>query len=186
MRNPMSRNNARRMLAAGLVLVAVAAGCSSTKDYSGSAKKYIEGDLSKQIGLGDLTAKCDDVASDVKVGDTFNCTADTADGVTVELVATVAAGDKVDVETTNLITADGMTVIENAAVTILEQKTGATIGAGALDCGAGPKVIDVANEKLSCVLTSPDTGSKYETTITLDGLKADSNMSVEVADQPMA
>ena len=42
----------------------------------------------------------------------------------------------------------------------------------------------MSSETLSCLLTSPDTGQTYETTLTLDGLSADSSISVEVAEQP--
>ena len=187
MKTTTGNRNMRRSVAIGLVVLSglVAAGCSTSIDYPGGATKLIEGELEEKVGLGELTATCGDVADDVKVGDTFVCTAETTDGDTVEFLATVAEDDKVNVDTTNLITADGMTVIENGAVSVLEQETGATIGEGALECGEGPRVIDVASETLDCVLTSPDTGDKYETTITLDGLSADSTMNVVVADQPM-
>lgn len=187
MSNSTSKITSKRVLTFGLAMAAAAGlvGCSSTNDYSGGAKKYIEGDLEEKVGLGDLSATCDDVAGDAKVGDTFNCTADTADGETVEFLATVTEKDKVSVETTNLITADGMTVIENSAAKLVSEQTGTAVAEGALDCGEGPRVIDVANETLSCALTSADTGEQYETTITLDGLGADASMSIDVAAQPM-
>ena len=154
----MSKRSTNRVLAVGLVVVAgaAAAGCSSSHDYSGGAKKYIEGDLEKQIDLGELTATCDDVPKDAAVGDTFNCTADTSDGQTIEFLVTISEKDKVNVETTNLISADGMTTLETSALKLIAEQTGATFDDGALDCGDGARVIDVTEESLTCSLLNPD------------------------------
>lgn len=176
----------RTLVVAGIGLSLVAlVGCSpSGSDYKSAAEDLIEGDIEELAGLGDLSATCDDPSGDPKVGDTFNCTATTTGGATIKFVATVAEDDKVNVESTNLITPEALAAIEKTAVGALEQETGLTLGAENFSCGDASVVIDVATEYLVCALTDPATGDVYDAQIDIPSLDDVTNLTVQVADQP--
>lgn len=167
----------------GIVLLG-ACGDPSGSDYKSTAEDLIEGEIEEQAGLGALEASCEDPADDPEVGDTFTCTATTTTGATVEFVATVADDKKVEVETTNLITADALASVEQAAVAALEQETGLTLGVENFSCGDAAVVIDVETEYLTCALTDPSTGEVYDAQVDIESLDDVTNLTVQVADQP--
>ena len=144
----------------------------------------IETDLAESAGLGDLEGACDEVADDIAVGETFGCTGTTPDGDEVQFIATIKSDDEVAVDSTNLISADGMTALETTAASLLAEQVGQPLEGEAIDCGTGPRVFDVDSEVLTCDLTDPISGAVYETTIELTGLGAEDQMSIVVAETP--
>ncbi len=173
-----------------LVLVPVFtlfAGCSFSvggADYGATAVKVIEGDLADEIGLGKLDATCDEVSSDAEVDDTFECTAETEDGDEIAFEATIESEKRVGVDTTNLITDDGLRRIESAAVAILENEVGDTLGDENFDCGDGPIIFDPQKQALTCELTDPGSGDLYDAEVELSDLTEDADINVTVAEEP--
>jgi hypothetical protein len=177
----------RRAAAAGLVLVLAAAGCgASGTNYQAAAEKLISGELASQAGLGEVTSSCDEPPEDPRAGDRFACTAATSGGAVVHFTATVEEGSKVNVESTNLITADGLQKIEQVAVEALEREVGEPLGVENFDCGDAYVVLDPTEELLVCTLTDPDSGNRYEATVDVPDLQDVSTLTVEVADTPMS
>lgn len=172
------------MIGAGLGAAALV-GCSpSGSDYKGAAEDLIEEEISEQAGVGELTASCDDPPEDPAVGDTFACTGTTADGAEIEFVATVAEDDKVEVVSTNLLTAENLATIEEIAVAALEQEVQVTLGVENFDCGDEPVVLEPAAGSLVCALTDPSSGDVYDATVDIPDLGDLSSLTVQVADQP--
>ena len=150
----------RRTLLLALAVLGAAAACSASEtNFQEAAEKVIKEDITTQAGFGELTSSCEEPAS-TDVGETFACTAKTSDGQTIELIATISDKTKVDVNTTNLITADGVTTIEGIAVGALEEETGLTLGAENLDCGDGALITTVTDIVIDCVLTDPTSGEE--------------------------
>lgn len=161
----------------------VASSNDGDPDYEGAAVELIESDIADRPDIGRLSASCEGATDSLEVGDEFACTAETSDGDTIEFLATVAKGDRVTVDSTNLITADGLDRIETTAVTLLETEVGQPLGTENLDCGDGPIVFDPSAEVLACELTDPETGNRFDTTIELSGLDADDALEVTVGEQ---
>lgn len=166
-----------------LPLLGFAACSASETNFQEAAEKVIKEDITTQAGFGELTSTCEEPAS-TEVGETFACTAETSDGQTIELIATISDKTKVDVNTTNLITADGVTTIEGIAVGALEEQTGATIGAENLDCGDGAIITTTNDIVLDCVITDPGNGLEYDALIDMPSLKEVGNLHIVVADTP--
>lgn len=164
-------------------LVGLAACSASTTNYQAAAEKVITGDIQTQAGLGDLKGSCEKPA-DTKAESTFPCTATTPDGDTIEMIATIKEGNKVSVNTTNLITAEGLGQIEQLAVKALEDEVGVTLGTENFDCGSSSLVIDVTKDTIKCIATDPGTGKQYDAEITIPSLDRVGDLSVKVADTP--
>ncbi|MFN0025751.1 MAG: hypothetical protein ACKV2O_01005 [Acidimicrobiales bacterium] len=169
----------------GVLLSAAVGACSaSSTNFRSAAEKVITDDIATQGNLGDLKATCDEPAS-TEIDEKFQCTAETADGEVIAFDATIAEDDTVNVESTNLITPDGLKQIEEIAVKALESQIGATLGLENFDCGQDAVVIDVSAEVLTCVLTEPDSGLKYEAKVDIPDLNDPGKLSVEVAEMPL-
>jgi hypothetical protein len=168
----------------GAAAALLLASCSASKtDYQDAAKNVIEGDLQTSLGMGELSARCEQPPSD-EVGTTFACTATTADGQTISLDAEIQDDNKVFVQTTNVITADNLTTIEAEAARILSEQVGQTLPAENIDCG-GQAVVATAGDPFVCALTDPaDPNVVYDASITLDDLANPSHLEVEVANAP--
>ncbi|MGZ8754741.1 MAG: DUF4333 domain-containing protein [Acidimicrobiia bacterium] len=158
-----------RILGACLLL---AAGCSvdvsvsfGGADAAAAAKDLIEDDIADQAGLGPLEATCEEI-DDPQPGDTFTCTATTEDGETIRFDAVMEEDDMVDVESVNLVTADGLDLIEGLAAQALEESVGATLGTENFDCGDRGLVVEPGGT-IGCVLTDPATGTLYDATVTV-------------------
>lgn len=161
----------------------VACSASGT-NFASAAKKVINEDIAAQSELGDLDTTCDEPTS-TEVGETFECTAETADGEFITFEATIGEDDTVNVESTNLITPDGLEIVEETAINALEAEIGAKLGRENFDCGDKAVVIDASAETLSCVLTEPDSGLKYEAKVDIPDLAEPGKLSVEVSDKPL-
>lgn len=168
----------RRWLAAVAVLALAATACAgSPKD---AAEEFIMGDLADQIGLGALTATCDD-PGEADVGDRFDCTATTSDGGVIEFVALMEDADTVDVSSTNLILARALPAVEEGAVTALEDAVGLTLGIENFDCGEATVILD--DGTLTCTLTDPANGDLYDAIVTIEDMDTLA-LGVVVADAP--
>lgn len=154
------------------VCLLLAAGCSvdvsvsfGGADAAAAAEDLIEEDIADQAGIGPLEATCEEIDAP-QPGDTFTCTATTEDGETIRFDAVMEEDDMVDVESVNLVTADGLDLIEGLAVQALEESVGATLGAENFDCGDKGLVVEPGGT-IGCVLTDPATGTLYDATVTV-------------------
>lgn len=98
------------------------------------------------------------------MGTTFDCVA-TSELGEVFWVATLAENDSVTAVTTNLVTAEGISKVEDAAVATLEQQTGSTLGGENFDCREGPVILS-EDSSMVCALTSPSSGDVFDATLT--------------------
>jgi hypothetical protein len=160
------------------------AACGATAtNYQEAAQKAIEGDGAKT--LGKLTATCEKpAAAKPKPEDTFACTASTADGKVVKFTAKVATGNKVNVTSTNVLTADDVAKVEEVAVKALEEEVGEPLGIENMDCGKAPIIFEAKG--IVCTLTDPGDKSIYDATVTIDDLADLSTLKVSVAEKPRA
>jgi hypothetical protein len=155
--------------------VLVLAGCSvdvsvsfGGADAAQAAVNLIEGEIADKAGIGPLTATCQEIENP-EPGDTFTCTAATENGETIRFDAVMEEDDIVDVESVNLVTAQGLTAIEELAVQALEESVGETLGTENFDCGDGWMVVEPGGT-IPCVLTDPVGGAMYEATVTVEVL----------------
>ena len=142
-----------------LALLVLAPSCASasfeisfggrTGSVDEAATFLIEGELADQLGEP-LTADCPEVP-DPEVGSTFVCTGTTTDGREIEFAGVIDREDHIDVNTTNLITAE--TVPELAA--IAERSVEATVGFDVtVHCGETFIVLDEGAATV-CDVTDP-------------------------------
>ncbi len=164
-------------------LLVVGACSASSADFQSAAEDVIEGDIAEQSTLGDLSATCEE-PDDPEPGDVFACTATTEDGRTIEFTATVEEDDQVNVQSTNLITVEGLGTIEEVAVAALEAEIGETLGVENFDCGAEPVVIDLPDGTVTCALTDPANGDVYDAEVTIPSLEDVGSLTVQVASAP--
>ncbi len=150
-------------------------------DAAQAAVNLIEGDIAAQAGIGPLNATCQEIENP-EPGDTFTCTAATDEGETIRFDAVMEEDDMVDVESVNLVTAEGLTVIEDLAVQALEESVGETLGTENFDCGARGMVVEPGGT-ISCVLTDPVSGTMYDAKVTVEVLDP-IEIFVEVGDTP--
>ena len=158
-----------------IFLVLVVAGCSvdvsvsfGGADAAQAAVDLIEGELADKAGIGPLDATCEEI-DNPEPGDTFTCTATTEDGETIRFDAVMEADEIVDVESVNLVTAEGLNAIEELAVQALEESVGETLGRDNFDCGDRGMVVEPGGT-IACVLTDPVSGAMYDATVTVEVL----------------
>jgi hypothetical protein len=137
-------------------------------DAAQAAVNLIEGDIADQAGIGPLNAACHEIENP-ESGDTFTCTASTENGETIRFDAIMEEDDMVDVQSVNLVTAEGLTVIEELAVQALEESVGETLGTENFDCGDRGVVVEPGGT-ISCILTDPVSGTIYDATVTVEVL----------------
>lgn len=90
------RHEMRKLIILPFLLVAASACGGSTADYQELAQEAITGNLAETNDVTISNASCDEPAN-TEVGTTFNCTADIEDFGAVEIIATIAEGDSVEV-----------------------------------------------------------------------------------------
>lgn len=176
------RRAVRPVAVAALVLAPLAAGCSFSVGGSprSAAESAIEGDLAEDGGLGEVEATCDEPASD-EVGEEFTCTS-TSDLGPLRWRVTIGEDDKVDVQSVNLVTAEGLDLLETEAVRLLEEQIGSEIGRDNLECGDGPIALDEDSSVL-CAITDPASGDVYDATLTVSDTTT-GEFDIVVADEP--
>jgi hypothetical protein len=175
----------QRIVGCALAAVAVTgfASCSAeAQDFKREAELLITGTLAKQIGLGDLKAACEKPEKKTPVvGDTFKCTGTTKDGQVIQFRGEVDKPKHLNLNTTNVLTAEDIPKVSDAAVASLEESLGITIGAENMDCGS--KALVVEDDKIVCALTDVSDGSVYDATITFSDLEA-GEFEVQVGEEP--
>lgn len=144
------------------------------------AEALIEGDLAVQAGLTGVEATCD-VAQTFDVGQQFECISNTDIGL-VQWVVDITGPTSVNVNSTNLVTADNLGAIEVEALNIIETNTGQTFGIENYDCGDAAVVIDI-DPVLECALTDPATGDVYDSEVEITDPETGSFV-VSVSDTP--
>ena len=165
-----------------VVLFGTVAACSPDEtDYQEAAVEAMEGDLGEDIGLGDLSAECDE-PEDEAVGTMFSCAAETPDGEEVRATAEIGEDEKVNVRTINVLVAADMPVLEQSAAEALSNSTGADVTAESLDCGDQALGFSAGTE-LTCGFTDAD-GSVYDATVTFTGDTPDEGFDVELSSTP--
>lgn len=171
-RRPSRRANLTGISIAGLALLFTACGSGSI-DFSiggqspeAAAEELIETELADELGL-ELDAECEDL-EDPEVGSTFNCTGTTTDDQVAEFSAEIDREDHIDVNTTNVVSPDGMLLIEQSAGEALGEQVGVAV---TIDCGGATTVILDEEATLDCtaddgtnqrdavvIITDPATG----------------------------
>lgn len=170
--------------AAGLLVTAAASACGGgERDYPALAQQLIAADTAALLELGPLRPSCEPPARQ-DVGTEFPCRADTEDGRTVQLVATIAVDGELEVTATNVIVAADVTRIEDRAVEILREQTELVVERANFDCGDTSVIIDVAAEVMACTYTDPATGAAHDATIDIADLTDLYTFSVDVANDP--
>ncbi len=170
-------------LAIVVVGAAVLAACGGSAAETGVV--VIEEKLADQIGLGDLTATCNEPEG-LKEGETFTCSATTSDDQTIEFLGTMTSDSKFDIVTTNLLVASDIEAIRTEAANALSPEVGVTIQPDDITCPDGSVVLDDIGDFL-CAITEASTGDVYDLTVSTGGLEPGvgvKNLSFQIADAP--
>lgn len=170
---PMGIRRLARTAALGASVASLAACSFSFGDsFDGVAVEVIEGDLTDRLQLGELSdAECDD-PGDGEVGSTFECTAQTDDGDTVEFTAEIISDDEVRVTPTNALAPADFDDIESGAPGELGAPS------TSVQCPDEGAVL-AGGESVSCEITDVD-GVVYELIVTIDA--AEQQVLYEVGD----
>lgn len=152
--------------------ILLAAGCSASVSFSISgqspgdaAEDLIEDELADDVGLGILRATCDDEGAD-EIGDGFSCTAETADGQTIQFFTVIDRENHIDVASTNLITNEALQDLEEAGVRTIAENLGTTFATNSIDCGTGPLILEDGLEFV-CAFSDPESSDAYDVTFEL-------------------
>jgi hypothetical protein len=171
-------------------VVGLLATCALVAACGGSAAKsgedVIEGELAEQIDLGDLEADCNE-PDDLKEGETFTCTATTADGGTLEFLGTMSSDDEFNIVTTNLLVPSDIELIVDAAATALSEEIGVPVAPEDISCPEGSVILDEAGE-VDCEITDTATGDVYALTVSTGGLEPGvgaKNLQFQIGEQPL-
>jgi len=168
-----------------LCVAAVGLGaCSGSAADTGEA--VIQDQLAEEIGLGELDATCNEPEG-LSEGETFTCSATTADGQTIEFLGTMTSDDEFEVVTTNLLVASDVVAIREEGARVLSEEVGATIVPEDIECADGSIVLDDAGD-FSCTITDTGTGDVYELTVSTGGLEPGvgvRELSFQIGDAPL-
>ena len=178
---------AKMSLVAAMAAAAMV-GCSSNaaevpvaEGPRGDAENMIRGEMASEIGLGPLTAVCEEPPP-YAVGTTWACTASTEDGQVITVQGSVNAEGHVEMVTTNLISAPAMLHFEADAAANLNNETGSSLPAESIDCGEAPLVVG-ADMVVPCLLTIPSSGVVYDLTMRITDIDA-RHFALQVAEEP--
>ncbi len=149
---------------AAAALALVAAACSGDPALTGEA--VIESELADQIGLGELTAECEE-PENREVGTEFACSATTEDGQRIEIVSQFDAEDEIFVFPTNVLPGEDVPIVRARVAELLGPEVGAVIDPDDIDCGGPNTVVLDGSGSFECVITQVSTGDRYPLTITL-------------------
>jgi len=179
-------NRTVKIIAVAAAVAVTGAACSGNISFSiggmapeAAAVELIEGDLAEQLGIA-LAAECDEL-EDAKEGDSFTCTGTTDDGRIVDFGIEIGA-DEVVADSLNLLTADAVPGLEQAAIDALTAEFGLEIPAGSLDCGDGPLIVPT-DKSFLCRLSDWTTDDVFDTTITITD-QANWDFDISVAEDP--
>lgn len=171
------------------MLALAIAGCSSEPEEEPilsirqTTEDMIRVDVAVAAGLGDLSPVCPDVAP-AAVGTAYECTATTEDQRIISLAAVIDELGRVQLNTTNMITAAALPSFERAAVDALNDTVGSRLASDAIDCGEVPVVFG-QDQVMVCALLDPHTEKVFDVSLTITDIEA-RQFSLVVADQPRA
>ncbi len=185
-------NAVRALPTAAMTIVAVAVAlvlgaCTSEPEVDTAAdpqtlsEQMIAGDLATALGLGPLVGICNDPGP-VAVGTTFACTATTETGDVVQVAGTVNSEGRIELVTTNVVSATALPSFERDAAAALNNSVGSNFTAESVDCGAAAVVLG-PEFVLPCALMMPSSGDVFDLTLTITDLDA-RRFSLVVADAP--
>lgn len=179
-----------RALSIGVAaLLLVITGCSSDPEeppeltIRQTTEEMIRTDVAGVAGLGELIPVCPDVTGAV-VGTAYECTATTEDQLLISLAAVIDDEGRVQLNTTNVITAAALPSFERAAVEALNSTVGSRLETDAIDCGDTPVVFG-QDRVMVCALLDPHTEKVFDVSLTITDIEA-RQFSLVVADQPRA
>ena len=145
------------------------------------AEAMIAGDLATELGLGPLVGLCNDPGP-VAVGTMFACTATTEPGDVVQISGVVNPEGRIELTTTNVVSAPALPSFEREAAAALNNSVGSNFTAESVDCGVASVVLQ-ADFVLPCALMMPASGDVFDLTLTITDLDA-RRFSLVVADEP--
>ena len=157
--------------------------CGGTAAESGQV--VIEEKLADEIGLGELDATCNEPEG-LSDGETFTCTATTADGETIEFLGTMTSDDEFEIVTTNLLIASDIEAIRAEGARVLSAEVGAEILPDDIECAEGSVVLDDVGD-FTCAITDTGTGEVYDLTVSTGGLEPGvgvRELSFQIGDAP--
>lgn len=134
-------------------------------DARETATAVIESEIEDQVGLGELTASCQEPEERV-VGSEFPCTATTESGDLIKITTTFEEEDRIFVLPTNVVLASDMELVEAAAAKTIGDEVGAEIDPSDVDCPDTSVVLD-ADDQMRCEITDTSVGTTYELIVTL-------------------
>lgn len=179
-----------RVLSIGLVAtVLLVSGCRSAPETEAVrtirqvAEDLISTDVAASAGVGALTPLCPEVAAPT-VGTAFDCTATSEDQRIVSLSATIDDTGRVQMTTTNIITAGALPSFERAAVAALNAELGSKLTDDAIDCGES-SVVFGQDKVMVCALLDPLTRAIFDVSLTITDIEA-RQFSLVVAENPRA
>lgn len=163
------------------------ASCSSEPDLPelgdgprSLAEEMIVGDFATTVGLGPLTASCNDPGP-LAVGTTFACTATTDPGEIIQIQGLVNTDGHLALVSTNLLSAAALPSFEREVAASLNSSVGSNFTAGSVDCG-GTSIVLPADFVLGCALVMPAGGEVFDVTLTITDLDG-RRFSLVVGDQ---
>jgi hypothetical protein len=169
-----------------VVAVLVLQACTARVSVGGSgtaaaAEGMIETYFAEQAGLGALSADCQQLDSPQR-GDIFACTGTTEAGDVIRFQGVVEEDDSVSVRSLNLVSVEGLTIVEDLAVQALEERVGQTLGRENFECGDRGVVVNPGGV-INCVLTDPVSGDRYDAYVTVKTIDP-ASIDVEVGTAP--
>lgn len=160
---------------------AVLAPVDSTAGPRALAEEMIAGDLSTALGLGPLVGSCNDPGP-LAVGTAFTCTATGEPGPVIQIDGMVNAEGRIELTTSNVITAVALPSFEREAAAALNNSIGSNFTANAVDCGSTTIVLP-ADFVLGCALIMPASAEEFDLSLTITDLDA-RIFSLQVAEEP--
>lgn len=173
----------RLIVAAAILLGACSSepAADTSSDPRNLAERMIAGDLATTVGLGPLVGVCNEPGP-LTVGTTFGCTATTEAGQVIHLVGMVNGEGRIELTTSNLVSAAAVPSFEREAAAALNNSVGSNFTADSVDCGNTALVLP-PDLVMGCALIMPASGEVYDLTLTVTDLDA-RRFSLVVGDQP--
>jgi hypothetical protein len=154
---------------------------SAAVDPQTLAEQMVAGDLATRLEFGPLAPTCDN-PSPLAIGTTFDCTAATESGAQVRIQGIINVEGRIQLTTTNVITAIALAGFERDAAANLNDTVGTNFTADSVECG-DMAVIVPDDFVLPCTLIMPSSGEVFDLQLTITDLDA-RTFSLVVGDKP--